>query len=273
MAYCHICWYIERLVQKGNSPGTISNVISHLRTFYKLAGLRDSPLHHYRVRLALRAVAINIRHVSRAKLDAPPVALKKAIQLNAGRQEEEATNLGFIIMYVGLLRQSSLAPATTAKFDNTRHPTIGDARLEQGALKLKLKWTKTLQKALDAKTIVLPATNDPQVCPVKAYKRYLSVRPNIDPAAPLLTYQDGNPITVRFLAKRWSELVKDMGLSPTELSLHSLRKGGAAYAYNKGGTRLNDVMTQGTWRSLAVRNYIRPREGQITSLHEAMAKL
>ena len=139
IGYCHVCWYIERLAERGCTPGTISNHVSHLRTFYKLADLKDSALHHYRVRLALRAVAITIRTPSRSKLDVPPPLLRKALEANAGRTEHQATNLAFIIMYLGFLRQSSLAPPTKDKFDASRHPTNRDLKRVRDGLTLNLK--------------------------------------------------------------------------------------------------------------------------------------
>ena len=99
ISYCHVCWYIELLANKGLGPGSITNTISHLRTYYKMMALSDAALYHYRVSLALRAISISIRRESRAKLDAPPDLFKRAIQANKGRAEEEATTLAFIIMY------------------------------------------------------------------------------------------------------------------------------------------------------------------------------
>ena len=203
LGYFHICWYIEHLVEEGLTSGTISNHISHLRTFYKLSGIPDAPLYHYRVSRALRAVAMAVRKPSMSKLDVPPHILRKALACNIGRSEQEATTLAFIIMYVGFLRQSSIAPPTKQQYDPTRHPTRQDIRRVGHDLSLNVKWTKTLQRAGDAQTIRLSATKDPALCPVKALARYELVRPNPAPAEPLLTYTDGNPITTGLLARRW----------------------------------------------------------------------
>ena len=124
---------------------------------------------------------------------------------------------------------------------------MADLNKTPDALLLHLKWSKTLQKTSDAKSIRIPATADSGICPLKAYDEYMAVRPGARPTDPLVTYKDGNPITIRYLARRWALLVKAAGAAPGSFSLHSLRKGGASFAYNLGGAKLNDVMTQGTW--------------------------
>ena len=271
--YIHMCWYIEHMAQQGLTTGTITNHISHIRTYYKLAELPDAALYHYRVRLALRAIAMTIRVPSKAKEDVPPTILKRALQLNAGHPEELATNLAFLIMYVGFLRQSSVAPATVGRFDPTRHLTHGDITIAPKGINLVVSWSKTLQRSSDAKTLLLPATKDPTLCPRRAYKAYMKATPRAPAAAPLLTFKDGNPLTIRFLARRWAALMKAAIAKTGIYSLHSLRKGGASFAYNVGGAKLTDVMTQGTWRSSAVRAYIKPHVGQATSVQKALAKL
>ena len=78
---------------------------------------------------------------------------------------------------------------------------------------------------------------------------------------------DGDTITVshhvkadlKWFARQWTELVKQAGLTPASYFLHSLRRGAAEFTYNKAKADLNDVMTQGTWRSLAVRAYIKKK--------------
>ena len=261
------------MAQKGLTAGSISNNISHIRTYYKMANIDAAPLHHYRVNLALRAVAISIRKAPNLKDAVPPQVVRAVLTRNQGSEEAELVALAILILYIGFLRQSSLAPATRAAFDPTRHPSVADAALGPKGLTLQLKWSKTMQRATDATSLILPPTMDPTMCPVKAYTKYMAKRAHHGPRAPLLTFKDGNPLTSRYLARRWAALLVSVGSDPKLYSLHSLRKGGASYAYNQGGARLNDVMTQGTWRSMAVRHYIKPKDGQTNTVHRALARL
>ena len=252
ISYVHPCWYVEYLARHHYSAGAISNNISHLRTFYRLTGLDMAPLNHFRVSLALRAIAMNVRRPPADKLPVTPTVLKAVVAQLAQGPEPLPTVLAILIMFVGFLRQSSVAPASVAAFDSSRHLTRADAYIAQDGLVIKIKWSKTMQKAADMKSILLPRTRDPALCPVRAYQAYAAAFPRAPPQAPLLVFADGNPLTTRYIARRWTLALKAAGLSTSVYSLHSLRKGGASFAYNKGRADINDVMAQGTWKSAAV---------------------
>ena len=261
------------MAQRGNTPGTISNAISHLRTFYKLAGLPDAPLHHYRVGLALRAIAITIRYKSAKKQPATPRILKKALAHIMRQPDALPVRLAILFMFIGFMRQSSVAPSTSKRLDPARHITCEDVEETSKGLSVRLKWTKTHQRSTDAETLLLPSTRDTDLCPVNAYRACIAKHPAPRPQAPLITFADGNAMPVRTIAKSWAAAVKAAGADPLEISLHSLRKGGASYAYNVQKATLNDVMTQGTWRSLAVRDYIKPRDLTKNTVHRALERL
>ena len=273
LSYVHYCWYIEYLARHAFTPGTISNHISHLRTFYKLADLPLAPLNHYRVGLALRAVAINVRHVPDPK-DAASQAVLRAVlvQLREG-PARLPTKLAILLMFMAFARQSSITPPTVSAFDATRHLTWRDAWLTPEGLSLRIKWTKTIQRSCDLKVILLPFTTDPELCPARTHQRYKGTRAAAQGHHPYLTFEDGNPLTTKFVARAWAQAVKAAGFDPSRLSLHILRRGGASYTYNQADAKLNDVMAQGTWRSLAVRDYIRPDSPTLNTVHKALKRI
>ena len=112
----------------------------------------------------------------------------------------------------------------------------------------------------------------------RLYKKHLTSRPQTHaglaaPQAPLLTFKDGSPLTTRFMAHRWSQALQAASLSTTGFSLHRVRKSRASYTYNQCGTDLNEVMSQGTWRSAAVRTYIKPQEAAPNSVPTTLSAL
>ena len=217
----------------------------------------------------MRAVSMSLRHTPKSKPPVDPQVLRRALAHSGILQYPLQIRLAVLIMFIGFLRQSSLAPPSGAKFDATRHLTPADITPSDRGLLLTLKWSKTIQKAADAKVILLPPTEDKSVCPVTAYHAYITAtRPPQD--GPLLIFPDGKSLTTRYILKQWNALLKAAGLPQGGYSLHGLRKGGASFAYNTHHADLNDVMTQGTWRSLAVRDYIRPQDGQVNSVHKAL---
>ena len=164
-SYIHFCWYIEYLAKYHYSAGAISNNISHLRTYFRMAGLDITPLMHYRVQLALRAVAMTIRQQSNTKLPVTPLSLKRVLPFIRSQPDALPVSLGLLIMFMGFLRQSSVAPPppSCTAFDYTRHLTQADASLSTAGLAITIKWSKTIQRAADLKTVLLPATSDPDL--------------------------------------------------------------------------------------------------------------
>ena len=273
LTFIHVCWFVEYLAAQAYTPGTISNHVSHIRTFYKLSSLQDAPLYHYRVHLALRAVAINVRHAPNPKLPVTPEILRLVIPaLRLGPHADLAV-LAILMMFMGFFRQSSLLPLSLRTFDHTRHPTPHDAWLTSAGLNIRLKWSKTLQRSGDLRTLLLPPTKDVALCPVKAYTRYTAQAPPTTHRGPLLALPDGNPATVRLITGLWKRALNRVGLPVTNYSLHSLRRGAATYTHNDANAKLNDVMAQGTWRSTAVRDYIRPSNPVSNTVHQALAAL
>ena len=259
---------------QGHAPQSISNTISHLRTYFQLAGLAPTPLHHHRVGLALRAISTTIRHFPAPRLPVTPELLTRALSSAHHAQSPEATHLALLLMFMGFLRQSSVAPPSVATYDHTRHLAAKDLRLAEQGLHLNIKWTKTIQSSADATSLILPPTANKALCPVTAYQAYCGAAPPPrTPLSPLLRHQDGNTLTVPFIRRQWAHLVTSIGEDPAQFSLHSLRKGAADYTYNVARADLNDVMTYGTWRSQAVRAYIRPPQGPQNSVYQALNKL
>ena len=218
-------------------------------------------------------MATTIRHTPAPRAPVSPDLLKRILAAVSEVPSPSATRLAIILMYMGFLRQSSVAPQTVSAFDPTRHLTAGDLQVTPKGLQVHLKWTKTLQSSADATDILLPPTADSSICPLAAYQAYRLHQPATAPTAPLLVHGDGNTLTVPFIRRQWVHLVSRAGADPSAYSLHSLRKGAANYTYNVAKADLNDVMTHGTWRSQAVRTYITPQQGPTNSVYQALQRL
>ena len=171
------------------------------------------------------------------------------------------------------MRQSSLLPSSVKAFDASRHPTRADVTPTSEGITIKLKWSKTLQRSCDLRVLHLPATQDPLLCPLRAYTRYTRSAPARSESAPLLALPDGNPATITLVTRLWKRALAAAHLSPALYSLHSLRRGAATYTHNDANAKLTDVMAQGTWRSMAVRDYITPAQPATNTVHQALSAL
>ena len=133
---------MEHLARGGKYPATISNIISHLGTFYLLLGLSTCALNHTRVGLALRAIAISIRHVPDPKQPVTPALLKAALAHIEVVDSPRQVKFALLLMYMGFMWQSSVAPSSLAKFDPTRHLVVADIVTTTDGLTVKLKWQR-----------------------------------------------------------------------------------------------------------------------------------
>ena len=180
--------------------------------------------------LALRAIHTTIRHVPTSRLPVTPALLKQALTHVHQCPSPEATKLGLLLMFMGFLRQSSVAPQSVSAYDPTRHLSASDLTPLPDGLRLNIKWTKTIQAAADATHLLLPPTADYVLCPVRAFAAYSRTAPSSSRTdAPLLRHSDGNTLTVPYLRRQWAALVRLAGWDPAVYTLHSLRKGAADY--------------------------------------------
>ena len=269
----HVCWFMEHLADRGLESTTITNHLSSLRTYFGMAGLNNSPLYVRVVINAMRGISINIRHTPAPALLITPQAISTVLA-NAGQlQYPSHIRLAVVWMFMGFLRQSNLAPKTTATFNPTRHLTRGDVKMEPGELTITHKWLKTMQKSSTPTTITLWAKPGSSVCPVAAYQDLLRHAPTYHRDQPLLQYADYNPMMAPYIAKCWARLLDIAGLPRARYTLHGLRRGGASYSYHGAGATLEDVMSHGRWASSAVLSYLTPQRAQKTSVHRALASI
>ena len=158
IGFLHICWYIDYIASHSYSPSAIANHVFHLRTFYKLSALPDVALHHYRVHLALRAVSISIGHTLDPKHAVSPHILCSTVACLRDQPHADPLVLGVLLRIMGFMHQSSIVSASVSTLDPTRHLTRHDPTLTPSGLVIHLKWTKTIQKSADLKTLMLPYT-------------------------------------------------------------------------------------------------------------------
>ena len=267
-----ICAYIEYMVEKTFSPGTIRNNISHIKTYMRLRSRSTKSLRSLKVAIALRAVDIHIRHVPQQRPPVTPEVLRGVIRVIRQRTNGPMMCLDLILMYEGFLRQSNVLPPSVKKFDPTRHMTVADVQCNDTHLVVKIKWSKTHQTLGDSQVVNLYKIPGSLLCPVAAFVSAYQHQKGHTSTSPLIAFRDGNPITLGYMKRHFESALSVMDIPPTEFSLHSLRRGGASYTYYKGAD-MHDVMRHGGWRSESVRAYLRPPPNFTDTVHRALQQL
>ena len=270
-----ICAFIERLAEMYKSPSTIRNNISAVKTYMAIRGRSVKPFENILVKNALRAVDIQVRHVPRQRLPITPAQLSVIISIIIKRRNGNMMALALIIMFQAFLRQSNIFPRTVASFDATRHITFSDISRNKSSITIAVKWSKTQQKLGEHQNITLHALPGSPLCPVTAYDRAMKTRQRATTEAPLITFNDGNPITTGYIKREWARALTAASLPPHMYSLHSLRRGGASFTYYKGGASLSDVIRHGGWSksSQCVRAYLKPPAMYKDTVHRALDTL
>jgi hypothetical protein len=176
-----------------------------------------------------------------------------------------AIELGFFC----LLRKSNIANKTLtdkpskngAKFDAgvPKRASIGcDAK---GAMWLTLTNTKTIQ--FGERTLLLPIPEIPgdPLCPRAMLTTYMATTAHRGPDDPVFGYYTAakvprwNRLTHSVLVKRLKKALTDIGEDPTRYAGHSLRRGGATFAFGEAGLHEITIKALGDWISTAFLRY------------------
>lgn len=251
-----VCAYIEKLGERMRSPVTIKNYISGLSATYARMQLPTYPFTHTRVKRALIAVEKTIRHTPIPASCVTPELLKSVLYVLSSHHLFASLRLLFIMMFMSLLRQSNFISQSVQKFDSTRQLTKGDVSISPDGLIIRVKWEKNHQSITGASTILLPPTNDIYLCPVHAYRAMLTASLPHKSSQPLISYHDGNNMTVQFVRKVWRAAMSKLGKDPRSYTLHGLRRGGTTFLASVSKGARSELKHAGRWNSNVYRRYI-----------------
>lgn len=254
--YQNICAYVEYLVASTPSPKTVSNHISHLRTYLRKAQASTRQVDNYRVKWALTAVGKDSAYVPRIKLAFPVLLLKRMIQLLPFTYHGTIIKAAVLVMYYAALRQSEVMPYSSASFDPRRHLSRNDVTIIDGSVRIRVKHAKNLQSVYQQKSVILHAAPDPSLCVVNTLRTHFEHVPTLHPNEPcLMFHHNRRPVPVEFVRRQWASHLSSQDIDTSPLSLHSLRKAAATAAHDQGCPEL-DIQRYGGWRSNAHRSYI-----------------
>ena len=230
------------------AASTITRRLAAISVAHQAAG-HDSPISASSV----RAVMQGIRRVKgtapkqkTAAITADIRAMIGALPLGtpAGVRDRALLLVGF----AGALRRSELAGLDA-----------GDVQFVHEGLAVTIRRSKGDQEGQGQK-VGLPFGSDPATCPVRALQAWLDASEIAD--GPLFRAVDrhGRLGMGRLSGEAVAAVVKRAaaaaGKDPGQYAGHSLRAG-LATAAAQAGVEERDIMTQGRWRSLVVRRYIR----------------
>ena len=142
---------------------------------------------------------------------------------------------GLLLGFYMFLHKSNLVPDTMDGFDGEHQFCRGDLNLlgPDKTMMVEIRWSKTIQhREKILRVPVLPAKNK-AICPV-FWVHYMVQKIPAQTGEPVLTLVCGNnrlALSANQLIYRFRKWLILIGEEPSIFSLHSLRRGGATFAY------------------------------------------
>ena len=145
-----------------------------------------------------------------------------------------------------LVQNSFMIQGHALLFENVKYlPEIN-------SVEIKLFSSKTDQTGRGS-IIIIPPSNS-NICPVKALKSFLNVRPPF--LGTFFRHHLGNPVTRYQFVAVLKKCLSSLNIDPSYYSSHSFRIGAATSASLAGETDEN-IATYGRWKSNSYKTYIR----------------
>ncbi len=134
----------------------------------------------------------------------------------------------------------------------------GDVFQSPKGLALRIRWAKTIQFQDRVFLVPLPFLHNHPLCPVTALCVVLAASPSAPDESPLFCYPVAGgyvPLTQSVFNHRLKSLLTDLGLTPSQYSGHSFRRGGASWAF-AAGLPGEFIQLMGDWHSSAYKMYL-----------------
>lgn len=235
----------------------MKNYAAGLITSYHQMGLDTSPFEAYKVRLALKSIDKNVRHVPTPAPPVTPNLLKKVVRIAARLPEGETVVAALVVMYHTFFRQSNLAAQSSTEFDHSRQLVREDVVVRRDGLIVSHKWSKSHQAAGRRASVSVPAIPNSPLCPKSAVMAMIRKIPTRHPKQPFLTFMDGNHMPIPYLRRIWSLVLRALAVPNWEsYTLHGLRRGAASHVLSADPTAREAIKEHGMWRSDAVDRYL-----------------
>ena len=255
-----LCRFGQHLKRTFQSPDAVGNYISGIRTCLALLGMVVPDSQDKQMQMFNQGLKRIMPHaVKQAAPITPEILVKMSKVVNYQDTVEmiawTATLLGFYMF----LRKSNLVPDNMQGFNIQQQFARQDINITglQDPIMAEIRWSKTIQfKQRVLRCPVLPAGNK-SICPVY-WTHHMITHVKAGPTEPLFAIpsKDGwlslsaNQLVARI--RKWLKLIKE---DEEAYSLHSLRRGGATFAY-RSNLEADMIKTLGDWSSDAFKRYI-----------------
>ena len=255
-----LCRFGQHLKKTFKSPDAVANYISGVRTCMALLGLRLPDPQDKQMQMFLQGLKRVMPHaIKQAAPITPEILLKMSKVVDYRDIIETVAWTAVLVGFYMFLRKSNLVPDTMMTFNPNQQFCRADVNLTsvQDPLMVEVRWSKVIQfRQRVLRLPVLPAHNK-AVCPVY-WMHHMVARVQAGPQDPLFAIPNKKTVvalSANQLVTRFRKWLKIIQIDETQYSLHSLRRGGATFAY-RSNLEAKMIQKLGDWSSEAYKRYI-----------------
>ena len=255
-----LCRFSQHLSKTFQSPDSVGNYLSRLRTIAALMGLEVADVKDRQMQMFITGLKRVMKHaVKQAVPVTPQLFLRMSKVVNYRDKIEVITWIAVLLGFYMFPRKSNLVPDAMDKFNASYQFTRQDVNLLglDKAMMVEVRWTKTIQfRQKVLRVPVLPAANK-AICPVFWVHKMVIDNPGNpqDPLFLISTKQSKLCLSANQLVYRLRKWLKLAGENEEEYSLHSLHRGGVTFTY-QANIEAQMIKLLGDWASDCYKRYI-----------------
>ena len=234
---------------------TVNNYLSAVVTLHRFYGYPAEFRDSFLIKMVLKGLKSmlgdNVTQMKLLTVDQFVTMFKLAVQSEADMVYWSIMMLSFR----SLLRKSNLVPNTYAELGHVIRRR--DLVFHDWGLMVHVCSTKTLQCKEYVLEIPIYYVNNPVFCAASLVQDHLRKYPASEDSPVFINQTNSKmrPVLYRELLAFIKRAVVLIGLDPDSYGSHSLRRSGAGFLHSQG-IPLEDIMSMGHWRSLAVLDYL-----------------
>ena len=255
-----ICRFGQFLARTFESPESVSNYLSGIRTCHSLLGMEPPDVKDKHMQWFIQGLKYIMMHaVKQATPITPQILLRISRVVNYLDQIEMVSWVATLVGFTMFLRQSNLVPTSMDSFDPKFQFRRADLHITNPLqpMMAEIRWSKTNQFRNNVLRLPVLPTDNKVLCPV-LWTHFMMHKIPAQPDDAMFTiYMDGKKqaLSTNQLLARLRSWLKLVGLPEEDFTLHSLRRGGATFAHqcNIQGQMIQKL---GGWASDAYKKYI-----------------
>ena len=200
------------------------NYLSGVKTLHALLEFDTEGFSGFMLKMTLRGLKRTNKHITKQALAMTPEILYKLYFTLDHTNGDDATFwAACLTMFFLLLRKSNAVADTLKSADDRKLLCRQDLEWKSDSVLITLRWSKTNQFG-EHLTFSLPKVPGSNLCPVKALKNMVGLRPAS--RGWCFQRQDGRPFTYYQFHAKLKKGLRLIGLDASLYGSHSIRRGG-----------------------------------------------